>query len=1007
MSFSVSSYKTFGMKKLFLYLLTSLTVLCFAIAPQKAKASHAAGAEIIYQWISDSTYRFYFKFYRDCTGIATPDSVNLCAYNTCSNTGFTVWMQKWGSLIGPGPYPKDTNGSSVATGCSLYPNRCQDPSSILPGFHEWWYACILTLPQKCNSWTFSAYAQSRNVTLVNIPAVDLYVETTFDNTIPGADSNSSPYFSIKPIPYVCLNAPYSFNNGAVDPNGDSLVTDIIQPLQPASLTCTSPSGMPIGFNGASPPYNLINNPLQTNLTFNINNATGQMNFTPGALGAYALATRVREYRNGKLLGHIIRDVQVQVLTCTAPPPQLNPPPSANIIGGVWMDDKVNGCVNQPLNFCFDVTCPDTDEIFIVGDNHTSSVPNATVTYSNQGEDSVRGCFSWTPGPNDAGDKTFIVTIKDSTCRPPGVMLFYTKIIPIKIWGPTKGLGDTSICPGGPAYLSAKGGGDYVWSIIPGTPGSLSCLNCLSPVAKPYISTQYIVTSKKDSFCVNINKDTVNVNVLPAATFGGQNDTVTCPHNMVNLDIHPNPPAGVTYKYKWTPTTYLSNSTTYNPSSTPNSDIRYIVEITSSNSICKSYDTINIDVLDGFKILNPDTAICEGTSVIIRAVGDPRYTYSWSSPSPDAGISSPIILDPVITPGVLGKYKYTLTASFLTCTDSVSSLNIETQPIPSVTVDEDTKICFGDTMKLHGIVTPSTYPFMLKWTPGATLDDPNIASPVFNATQQGDNTLTFTASSSAGCADSDKVNLFVFPSDFMTLSNDTAICPKDSLQLTMTGNGVKSFYWYPDVNISNTKGLQPYVWPVSTQVYSVYGIDTNLCRDTQSVRVTVKPGATLELPDSVKLYPGEAYQMDPQSNCLYYSWFPNVGLSSTNISNPLAQPRVNTKYYVNGTTEYGCKTTDSITVLVMPDSYIDVPNAFSPGGLNGTLKPLHLGSAQLKKFAIFNRWGVKVFETNDINKGWDGRYNGELQPMGVYIYTLDATLPSGKTIHKNGDITLVR
>ncbi|MEO0902126.1 MAG: gliding motility-associated C-terminal domain-containing protein, partial [Bacteroidota bacterium] len=58
--------------------------------------------------------------------------------------------------------------------------------------------------------------------------------------------------------------------------------------------------------------------------------------------------------------------------------------------------------------------------------------------------------------------------------------------------------------------------------------------------------------------------------------------------------------------------------------------------------------------------------------------------------------------------------------------------------------------------------------------------------------------------------------------------------------------------------------------------------------------------------------------------------------------------------------------------------------------------------------IFNRWGALVFESNDINASWDGTFNGELAPAGVYVYIMEAPCPTidGKLM-KSGDITILR
>jgi gliding motility-associated-like protein len=60
-----------------------------------------------------------------------------------------------------------------------------------------------------------------------------------------------------------------------------------------------------------------------------------------------------------------------------------------------------------------------------------------------------------------------------------------------------------------------------------------------------------------------------------------------------------------------------------------------------------------------------------------------------------------------------------------------------------------------------------------------------------------------------------------------------------------------------------------------------------------------------------------------------------------------------------------------------------------------------------KFTIWNRWGQKVFETNDPNIGWNGNFKGVMQPMDVYVYTLSATFFDGVEVNKKGDITLIR
>ena len=105
---------------------------------------------------------------------------------------------------------------------------------------------------------------------------------------------------------------------------------------------------------------------------------------------------------------------------------------------------------------------------------------------------------------------------------------------------------------------------------------------------------------------------------------------------------------------------------------------------------------------------------------------------------------------------------------------------------------------------------------------------------------------------------------------------------------------------------------------------------------------------------------------------------------------------------------GCPDTvcKQVSTLIVPA--LDVPNAFTPlsGDVNSKVYARGFGFAKLK-FTIWARWGEKVFETNDKNIGWDGRFKGKLLPMDVYAYTLDVEFTDGTKATKKGDITLIR
>ena len=996
------------MKHRLLVLLGIASLILSPLLHNKTYASHAAGAEIIYVHISDSTYQFFFKFYRDCEGISEPASTSLCFFNTCTNQTFSVPLTKWGGTLPPDNRP---NGSPVSAGCSQFPTKCESDTSVIPGYEEWWYSCIATLPLKCNYWRFGVAENARNPQN-NIVAGTLYVETTFNSS--QTWQNSSPYYSVKPIPYVCLNEPTTFNNGALDSDGDSLWSQMINPLASANCTITPPTQA--ARRNLTPIIAFPNNPMQTSNSFNLNGANGQMSFTATqATGASTLTMKTREFRKiGNTiheLGSIMRDVQVQVMLCNNQPPVLD-----SIIlksPGDVLNNQVYGCVNDTLQFCFSVRSTDTAAILLASDNLAQKIPAASITYSFLGTDSIQGCFSWVPQSTDAGkNHSFLLFIKDSTCRAPGILLQYTKTIDIFIWGKIQATPDTNICLGEPSFLGVTGGGNYEWTVISGTNPSLTNPNIQNPVATPKVKTTYVVTSKANQYCPSINTDTVIIDVLKGPDMTGQNDDTTCPGYELPLNIGIVQQPGVTYTVKWNPPTGLSSTTIPDPKTKLKSTQQYTIEVGSSDNRCKTLDTILIDVLTGMAIENIDTAICVGQSVDVRGKGDARYAFNWKSPTDGSATFAPAgEVATNILPSDTGNHKYILTASYYKCPnkDSIVEFEIDVQPNPTAVVNDDETLCNGDTIKLNAIVDPVTYnKYTYTWTPGEALDFTDRKDPIFSAVTKGTTTLKFVVSTPAGCSDSDEVELNVKAADFITLPADTAICPGDTISVDMTIVGGAKFYWLPDFNISSVSSKQPRIWPVADQKYSVYGIDSLGCFDTAHLNITVRPRAIIDMPRTVTIYPGESYTVDPGGNCLYYTWFPPLGLSNADISNPSVSPKVNTRYIVHGRTEAGCIVTDSLDVLVKNDSYLDLPNAFTPGKrTNGTLKIVRRGIADLKVFAVYNRWGNKVFETNDINQGWDGTYNGEIQPMGVYLYTIEAITPTGQQFRKQGNVTMIR
>lgn len=88
--------------------------------------------------------------------------------------------------------------------------------------------------------------------------------------------------------------------------------------------------------------------------------------------------------------------------------------------------------------------------------------------------------------------------------------------------------------------------------------------------------------------------------------------------------------------------------------------------------------------------------------------------------------------------------------------------------------------------------------------------------------------------------------------------------------------------------------------------------------------------------------------------------------------------------------------------------IYIPNAFAPNGLNNIFKPTIIyGDPQGYSMVIYNRWGGKVFESNDPSVGWDGTDHGKQAQGGAYAYIIQFAAADGVRVERKGMVLLVK
>jgi gliding motility-associated-like protein len=188
---------------------------------------------------------------------------------------------------------------------------------------------------------------------------------------------------------------------------------------------------------------------------------------------------------------------------------------------------------------------------------------------------------------------------------------------------------------------------------------------------------------------------------------------------------------------------------------------------------------------------------------------------------------------------------------------------------------------------------------------------------------------------------------------------------------------------------------------------VFSSDTSIVIENCSCLTEIQQEAsTINLGDTLQLNAVVAES---------YSWTPTQGLSCTDCSNPLASPTETTTYIVTGSNASGCVSSDTITITV--DTEIDIecnelfiPSIFSPNGKGPQANESFCvvsDCVEQFKLSIFNRWGEKIFESEDISKCWDGTYKGSEASSGSYAFNLYIKKADETIVSKSGTITLVR
>lgn len=374
------------------------------------------------------------------------------------------------------------------------------------------------------------------------------------------------------------------------------------------------------------------------------------------------------------------------------------------------------------------------------------------------------------------------------------------------------------------------------------------------------------------------------------------------------------------------------------------------------------------------------SLCQGDSVTLTSSASSGDLWSTGATSQSITVYS--------------SGSYTVTDTVSGCVSQPSAPAVVTvnliPPAPVITPSDSVSICTGSSIVLISSASTGTL-----WSDGETTSTITVsAAGTYTATQ-----------TIAGCTGPSSlpvtVSIVPLPAPAI-IASEPAICPGGApVVLDATTVGAMAYVW-------STSAIQPTITIDSPGTYTVT-VTSGICSASDAITISAIPLlGPLTIPDSLILCMGDSASVDATTAyAASYRW------SITGDTTAIVSLQAEGTYQVTVSNSCGSLSAAITVVSRNCDCNLYMPNAFTPNG-DGVNDEIGLyydcpGLIYLQ-WRVFDRWGEKIFETNDLNEKWDGTYKGNKVAPGLYSYTLDVNADEGNvdhSFHLKGTVTVIR
>jgi gliding motility-associated-like protein len=385
-------------------------------------------------------------------------------------------------------------------------------------------------------------------------------------------------------------------------------------------------------------------------------------------------------------------------------------------------------------------------------------------------------------------------------------------------------------------------------------------------------------------------------------------------------------------------------------------------------------------------VNSSNVACPGQPIEVIATasgGVGPYTYLWNTTA-----TTPSIF---VSPTSTQTYTVSVTDNCLGQT-AIGSGTVTVPvflPLTLSTTSDIVEICPYVSTDLVATPAGGAGIYTYQWTDesGATI----ATTPLINVAPAASTFYTVVVTDFCGNSVSNTIHYTITsPPLVVTLNEPTPICPYDPVQLTVTASGGYGQYYY-FWNHSGETAPTVTVNPGSTTTYTVKVSD-----ECQTFYVTGSTTVTVVHPTADFLISSHTLMEDLPitfqnltTGGVSYQWTFGDGHSST-IVHPNNTYDVPGTYYITliATNEIGCKDTVTKPITILEEYWVYVPNTFTPdeNRFNNTFSVSTINVKELTVM-IFNRWGERIYTSDQVNFEWDGTYQGLPVPDGTYTYKI--------------------